>query len=123
MCCGCEDHINCHHRTGSLCIGSIPVRGLLSIAILKVVEDKPTYGGEVQRALKERFSIDVPRAMIYGLLQRLERHGFLISTWDTSGSGPARRVYRITEEGEEYLKETLEKLVKVKDIIECLVSD
>jgi len=100
----------------------MPVRGLLHLAILKIVKEGPTYGSEIQRILKERFSIDVPRAIIYSLLQRLEGHGLLVSTWDTSGRGPARRVYRITEEGEDYLKDALEKLSQVRDMIDRLTS-
>lgn len=115
-------HINCHRGMRRKCLGNMPVRGLLHLAILKVVRDEPTYGSEIQRILREKFMIDVPRAMVYGLLQRLEGHGLLISTWDTSGSGPARRIYRITEEGEEYLRDALEKLVRVKAIIDRLIS-
>jgi len=100
----------------------MPVRGLLRLAILKVIKDRPTYGSEVQRILRERYAINVPRAMVYGLLQRLEGQGLLISTWDTSRRGPARRIYRITEGGEEYLKDALKKLVRVKAVIDHLIS-
>ena len=113
---------NCHRGVGRRCPSDIPVRGLIHLAILKVVKDRPTYGSEIQRTLRERFSIEVPRAMVYGLLQRLEGNGFLTSTWDTRGNGPARRIYRITEEGEEYLKEALDRLARVKEIIDELTS-
>jgi len=35
----------------------------------------------------------------YRLLRELELLGLVNSSWDTSGSGPARRVYSITEKG------------------------
>ncbi len=41
---------------------------------------------------------------VYNHLRRLEDDGFVSSKWDTSGSGPARRFYEITPEGEILLK-------------------
>jgi poly-beta-hydroxybutyrate-responsive repressor len=34
----------------------------------------------------------------------MEKDGLVRSSWDTSGQGPARRIYSITEAGEAYLK-------------------
>jgi DNA-binding PadR family transcriptional regulator len=42
--------------------------------------------------------------MIYRHLRKLEEEGYVSSTWDTSGTGPARRYYRLTREGEELLR-------------------
>ena len=60
-------HINCHRGMRRKCPGNMPVRGLLHLAILKVVKYEPTYGSEIQRILREKFMIDAPRAMVYGL--------------------------------------------------------
>jgi len=38
-------------------------------------------------------------AAVYRCLRALEADGCVISAWDTTGSGPARRVYRLTEVG------------------------
>jgi DNA-binding PadR family transcriptional regulator len=59
---------------------------------------------------------------VYGALKKLEAFSFVVATWDTSGSGPARRVYRITEEGLDYLQKVTEKLVKLKEFVEKLVT-
>ena len=42
---------------------------------------------------------------LYRVLQRLEVEEIVASEWDTSGSGPARRVYSITPAGEYRLRE------------------
>ena len=42
-------------------------------------------------------------AAIYRCLRMLEADGCVISTWDTSGSGPARRVYQLTPAGRQRL--------------------
>jgi len=38
-------------------------------------------------------------AAVYRCLRVLEADGCVVSDWDTTGSGPARRVYRLTEIG------------------------
>jgi len=40
----------------------------------------------------------------------MEKDGMVSSTWDTSATGPARRIYSITEVGESYLKLWAESL-------------
>ena len=45
----------------------------------------------------------VDLSTVYRMLRGLEEHGFVISRWDTDSGGPARRLYRITEEGDRYL--------------------
>ena len=49
---------------------------------------------------------------LYRLLNAMQTEGCLESGWDTEGSGPARRIYRLTPEGVVCLgrwKETLDK--------------
>ncbi|MFP4250602.1 MAG: helix-turn-helix transcriptional regulator [Armatimonadota bacterium] len=36
---------------------------------------------------------------IYRVLRQLEQEGAVVSTWDTSGGGPARRNYELTDLG------------------------
>jgi DNA-binding PadR family transcriptional regulator len=42
-------------------------------------------------------------AAIYRNLRRMENEGLVKSRWDMEGNGPAKRIYRITPEGEEIL--------------------
>jgi len=99
-----------------------PLRGLLHLAILKVISEGPIHGGEIQRRINERFNLNISKAMIYGLLRRLEHHNLVISKWITEGGGPAKRIYYITEEGLTYLSESIEKLRRVKPLIDMLIS-
>ena len=75
------------------------LKGILSIAIIDLVKDKPIHGGEIYQSLKEQFQIDTPRGIIYTILRKMEGEGLLVSNWDIQESGPARRIYHITEEG------------------------
>ena len=47
----------------------------------------------------------IERAALYRTLRQLEINGNVASEWETAGSGPARRVYRLTQKGERHLEE------------------
>ena len=46
-------------------------------------------------------ALDAP--VIYRTLRQLEAEGCVASDWDTAGSGPARRLYRLTPQGRQRL--------------------
>lgn len=98
------------------------VRGLLHIAILKLLKERPLHGSEVLRLLKEQFEIEVSAPAIYGALRKLEARGLVVATWDASATGPVRRVYRITEEGVDYLQRVTERLRKLRELVDKLLS-
>jgi PadR family transcriptional regulator, regulatory protein PadR len=56
----------------------------------------------------EQFAVThagVDSAAIYRALRRLEANGHVTSSWDTTGSGPARRLYTLTSSGYDHLAE------------------
>jgi poly-beta-hydroxybutyrate-responsive repressor len=71
--------------------------------LLQLVQ-KPAHGYEL---MDGRAQVEDERAPdpgnLYRTLRTLEEEGLVRSTWETSGAGPARRVYELTEEGVEYL--------------------
>ena len=77
----------------------------LSLYMLKV--NGKAHGYEIVRALNEHSLTDsiVEPGALYRTLRRLEENGYVISSWDVSGAGPARRIYELTVEGEEHLRE------------------
>ncbi|NUM52419.1 MAG: helix-turn-helix transcriptional regulator [Candidatus Hydrogenedentes bacterium] len=42
---------------------------------------------------------------LYRVLKSMETEGYLAADWDLEGSGPARRVYTLTESGRECLRQ------------------
>lgn len=110
-------HSGCGHHTDA------PLRGLLHIAILNLIKDKSAHGGEIYQSLKEKFEIDAPRGMIYALLRRLEGDSLVVSDWDIQETGPARRIYHVTDDGLEYLKGFLERLRRASRMIHILLDE
>lgn len=75
--------------------------------LLLALRQQPSYGYELLEKIIEFGFLDGPAdpGMVYRHLRKLEADGFVSSTWDTSGNGPARRYYQITSEGEELLRD------------------
>ena len=68
--------------------------------ILLLLAKDPMHGGALQAVLKARFpALKADSAAVYRALPQIEKNGELASAWDTSGSGPAKRVYRLTKAG------------------------
>lgn len=67
----------------------------------------PAHGYELAGELNRHALTDaqIDRAALYRTLQRLESNGHVTSTWDTTGGGPARHTYQITDSGREHLWE------------------
>jgi PadR family transcriptional regulator, regulatory protein PadR len=78
---------------------------LLRPFILLTLKERKAHGYElVEKVNQFRFhSIPPDVGAIYRNLRRMEKEGWVTSQWDTKGTGPARRIYRITPEGEQAL--------------------
>lgn len=61
--------------------------------------------------------------VIYRTLRRLEAAGRLRSWWDTSGDGPARRLYVLTESGIQHLGEWAHVLKDIAASLETLAQE
>ena len=55
---------------------------------------------------------------VYRALRRLEEEGLIISGWETGDSGPAKRVYSLTEEGEKFLQTWTSALKQYQGILD-----
>ena len=77
------------------------------VVLLLLKKKGRSYGydlaGELQRhALTDA---EIERAALYRTLRQLEMNGNVISEWEVEQSGPARRVYKLTAQGEKHLEE------------------
>ncbi|AEH50332.1 PadR family transcriptional regulator [Pseudothermotoga thermarum] len=85
-------------------------KDVLKAAILAVVKNNPSHGYSLLSDLQE-LGFDISKyhpSVIYRILRNLEAEGLLESEWQTFKAGPARRVYKITQKGELFLKQWAE---------------
>lgn len=77
----------------------------LEPCLLVLLAEQPSYGYQ----LMERLSVSsmaeqAPDAgLVYRTLRRLEQEGMVHSVWETGSTGPARRQYTLTADGNSYL--------------------
>lgn len=79
------------------------LRGVLDLAVLRVLADEDRYGYQIAQAL-ERAGLDrLKGGTLYPLLRRLEEAGHVVSSWREGEHGPNRRYYALTGAGRAFL--------------------
>jgi DNA-binding PadR family transcriptional regulator len=80
------------------------LRGHLDALLLAVLDDGPRHGYAIIEALQARSggALTLPTGTIYPALRRLERAGYVESTWSTV-AGRERRTYQLTAAGRKTL--------------------
>ncbi len=78
----------------------------------------PAYGYQLAQELTKAGLPDFDSATVYRTLRQLEHTGMVSSFWDTSKSGPARRMYSLTEAGETFLNLWLDVLSHYQNILQ-----
>ena len=79
-------------------------KGVLEFCILSVLKEKDAYTSEILDTFKSA-KLLVVEGTVYPLLTRLKNDGLLNYRWEESTSGPPRKYYRLTELGNDFLKE------------------
>lgn len=76
------------------------IKGHLDLLLLATLAEQDAHGYAVIQALKQRSGgeFDLPEGTVYPALHRLERQGYVRSSWDKS-AGRKRRVYSLTRQG------------------------
>ena len=76
---------------------------LLSTSLLAFLKNWNAYGYQLSQKLAESGMPECDSGTVYRTLRQLEKSGFVSSFWDTSESGPARRMYSLTAAGDLFL--------------------
>ena len=79
-------------------------KGILEMCILGIIKNREVYPSDIIDQLKE-VELIVVEGTLYPLLTRLKNAGMLDYQWKESTSGPPRKYYKITEEGNKFLQE------------------
>jgi PadR family transcriptional regulator, regulatory protein PadR len=77
------------------------------VVLLLLKEKGRSCGYDLCTDLQEHALTDaeIDKAALYRTLRQLEKNGNVKSAWETGEGGPARRVYKITRNGEKHLLE------------------
>ena len=100
---------NCGHGHDYPCtcaMGNL-YRFVEPVVLLLLKKKGRSYGYDLGNDLHAHSLTDaaIERAALYRTLRTLEVNGNVVSEWETDKSGPARRVYKLTRQGEDHLQE------------------
>ena len=78
-------------------------KSLLDVQLLRLVASQPMWGYKIKKTVETDFGIKLRHGALYPMLNRLEKEGFLTSEKQRH-AGRARKVYKATAKGREYLE-------------------
>lgn len=82
--------------------GGLP-RNFLRPCLLLLLAEEPSHGYDLLERLERLGLGGTDPGGLYRTLRAMEQEGLVTSTWELSDMGPARRTYRLTDEGLEWL--------------------
>ncbi|MDF2608164.1 MAG: poly-beta-hydroxybutyrate-responsive repressor [Bacillales bacterium] len=85
--------------------------------ILLVLKNINLHGYLIMKELANYGFFGIDQGNFYRTLRRLEKDNLISSEWETTEDGPAKRVYTITQLGEEYLIIWAESMKKTQKVL------
>ena len=82
--------------------GGLP-RNYLRATLLLLIGEAPAHGYDLLEQIAGLGLHAIDAGGLYRALRVMESEGLVASAWEHSASGPARRTYRLTGEGREWL--------------------
>jgi PadR family transcriptional regulator PadR len=98
-------------------------RGVAEHCVLALLTKGEKYGFELARELGARGRIIASEGTLYPLLARLRRNGLVETSWQESKTGPPRRYYHLTRDGELALANFREQWRFFSDAVEEILSE
>lgn len=83
------------------------LKGSTALVLLQLLNERDMYGYELVKELDKRsdHSLQVKEGTLYPALHKLEKQEYIEFYWQEQEKGPARKYYRITDEGKAVLVE------------------
>jgi poly-beta-hydroxybutyrate-responsive repressor len=90
---------------------------MLSTSLLAFLKGWNAYGYQLAQKLAQAGLPESDSGTVYRTLRQLEKTGMVSSFWDTSESGPARRMYSLTKAGELFLSGWIDVLQNYQKLL------
>jgi PadR family transcriptional regulator PadR len=88
--------------------------------VLAILAEGDSYGYAILKRVRDLSGgeLNWTDGMLYPVLHRLERSGFIEARWDQAESGRRRKYYRVTDSGRDHLAEERRQWRAVDDALE-----
>jgi PadR family transcriptional regulator, regulatory protein PadR len=94
------------------------MRDMLIPYVLLAVSIQRAHGYMIEEYLRGLGFLGLEMSTLYRTLRQLEKEGLLASGWEPGPSGPARRVYSLTDAGRAWLDTWASALVGYRELID-----
>lgn len=91
-------------------------KGVIELCVLSIIKRAEAYPSDIIQELHAA-KIIVVEGTLYPLLTRLKNNGLLSYRWVESESGPPRKYYKLTPEGEKYVEGLLEAWDELTQVV------
>ena len=85
------------------------MKGLLDLIVLQFLSTQPMHGYQIITKIRKSFGVYFGPSTIYPLLSALEKKNYVKSEWNMNSERP-RKVYKLTNEGQNLLNFTEDSL-------------
>lgn len=87
------------------------VKGSTSLIVLQLLNERDMYGYELVKEMDKRseHKFQIKEGTLYPALHKLEKQTYIEYYWQEQPKGPARKYYRITQQGKDMLMEKTEE--------------
>lgn len=99
------------------------LRGALDMCLLALLAKEPAHGYELVNRLDAAGFQAVGYGTVYPLLTRMRRLGLVADELQSSPSGPARKVYALTDDGHSRLRAWRQQWTHFTDIVNTTLTD
>ncbi len=96
-------------------------KGVLEICVLALISKKDMYGYEIVQNISK--VINVNEGTIYPILRRLTKDEYFESYILESTEGPARKYYKITPIGKDYLNKMINEWKDFVNAVSVILND
>ncbi|MBV9280901.1 MAG: helix-turn-helix transcriptional regulator [Chloroflexi bacterium] len=103
--------------TDGMDLGRMP-KNFLASWLLLLLRNWSAHGYQLMQTLTIAGLGAIDPATVYRTLRQLEREGLVSSAWDVKEAGASRRVYSLTDAGEEYLQVWARQLQQYQTVLD-----
>lgn len=97
-------------------------KGLLEYCILSIISRDEAYASDILDTLKQA-NLLVVEGTLYPLLTRMKNEELLTYRWQESTSGPPRKYYALTEQGQELLAQLHDEWKNIQKAVAAINTE
>lgn len=98
------------------------LHGVLDMCLMSIIDEEASYGYEMVKKLRDRGLNLASEGSIYPLLSRLQKQGMIEGYLVQSHEGPARKYYRMSEQGREALSQWRDDWAGFRDSVDGVLN-